>query len=488
MSVELIGIIALAVAFIGIYRKPSFLVYTFVGATLLGSAAAFILESLGGTSISPAHLVLGFLSLKLLSDKAVSRAAVEQVKPGRPGFWLLVTVIYCVLSAYFMPKFFSGQTYVFPVRNISNVYTVVLEPATSNFTQSVYLVGDFICFFVLAGFASSPEGRKTLGGAIIAAIVLNLIFAVLDLATYATGTAELLSFIRNANYALLSDSEIAGFKRLVGSFNEASSFGAFTLGFFAFTIKLWFLGSRPTLSIILSLLSFGALMLSTSTTAYVGLAVFLSVCYAEIIARAMIRPLTPQMMFFIVAPPILVLIIGLSIALNATSSAYVQDLADTLVLKKMSTDSGVERSAWNRQALQVFLDTYGFGAGNGSLRASSFPLAVLGSLGFIGTTLFSLFFITLFAQKPVAGYDAVDSANRRAAKAACLASLITVTLSGALTDMGLPFFVYAALACSVPVYVPLTLAGEPNRVSKLGYPGRLGVQAPRMMRQFRRFG
>jgi hypothetical protein len=120
-----------------------------------------------------------------------------------------------------------------------------------------------------------------------------------------------------------------------------------------------------------------------------------------------------------------------------------------MVFNKLSTDSGVERSSWNRQALQNFVDTYGFGAGNGSLRASSFPIAVLASFGIVGTSLFGLFFIGLFFGRTKSSKcDPLDEANQMAAGSLCVAWLIAATVSGALTDLGLPFFAFAALACS----------------------------------------
>jgi hypothetical protein len=209
------------------------------------------------------------------------------------------------------------------------------------------------------------------------------------------------------------------------------------------------LGIRPRLTLTLAILLLASLVCSTSTTAYVGLAVFLGFIYIEIVFRALLRPLTPQMAVFVFGVPIAGLIVILSVALIDTYATYIYDLANTMILNKMATESGVERSGWNRQAFQVFFDTYGFGVGNGSLRASSFPIAVLGSLGFIGTTLFTLFFIGLFFQRK-GGYDSMTSANRQAAKSACLATLITVTISGALTDIGLSFYLFAAIACSAP--------------------------------------
>jgi hypothetical protein len=296
-------------------------------------------------------------------------------------------------------------------------------------------------------------GLRTLSNAVLAMIVLNLIFVVLDLATYSTGTTELLSVIRNAKYSLLAETEIVGFKRIVGSFVEASSFGAATLGFFAYASKLWLLGVNRHRMAILSACSLVALVFSTSTTAYVGLGIFFTFCYLEACAQAALGRMTKQMALLIIGAPIAILVICLTIALNDATSAYVKNLADTMILNKMSTESGVERSMWNRQALQAFFNTYGFGVGNGSLRASSFPLAVLGNLGFVGAILFCLFFVGIFFNRAqFAKSHQIDDAYRQAAKSACIAWLITATISGALTDLGLPFFAFAAIACSRSLY------------------------------------
>lgn len=447
MTIEIIGYIILIVGILGLFCSPGFLVYIYFGASLLGSAAALIV--LGDTSVSPGHLILGFLIIKLMSDRDIRKKALEGLAFGRPGFWLLLTVIYSVLSAYFMPIVFAGQMYVFPVRIVGNAYTAVLAPTTSNLTQSIYLIGDFACFVALCGYATDERRVLTLRNAVIVTAMLDLVFVVLDVATYTTGTADLMAFMRNATYAILNDNEVAGFKRIVGSFNEASQFGAVTLGYFAFTLRLWLLGVYPRLTLTLTILLLGSLVCSTSTTAYVGLVVFLGFVFVGIVVRMVQRTITRQMAFCVYGVPILLLIVILAVLLNDGLSAYIYDLASEMILNKMSTDSGVERSAWNSQAIQAFFDTYGFGVGNGSLRASSFPIAVLGSLGFIGTALFASFFVTLFSQN-TGGYDPSVNATRGAAKFACLATLITATVSGALTDIGLSFYLFAAIVCCEP--------------------------------------
>jgi len=228
MTIQAVGVLALAIGLAGFFFDASFILYAFFCATLLGSAAAFVLTSLGGTNISPAHLLLGFLAVKLIGDRLVVQRIAEGIAPGRPGFWLLLTVVYSAISAFFLPRLFAGQTFVIAVRAVDSS-NFPLAPTMANLTQSIYLIADFICFILIYGYARDTTGRLIVGNAAVCCVILNLVFAGLDLATYATGTTELLSFIRNANYALLSETELAGSKRMVGSFIEASAFGAATL-------------------------------------------------------------------------------------------------------------------------------------------------------------------------------------------------------------------------------------------------------------------
>jgi hypothetical protein len=471
MTIELIGIIALAVGFLSFFVEPAFAVYVFFSATLLGSAAAFVLESLGGTNISPAHLLLGFLVVRLMRDRAVGQQTAEAMAPGRPGFWLLLTVVYSALSAYFFPRLFAGQTFVVLVRAV-DPFSYPLAPVMSNLTQSIYLVADCICFLVISGYAGANSGRTTLRNAAILSVILNLIFAGLDLLTYSTGTSDLMSFIRNANYALLSEDQVIGMKRIVGSFVEASSFGTATLGYFSFSFTLWLLGVRSRLMFTLSMLSLCALIFSTSSTAYGGIAVMFLLGYFVTLLVAMRGRSTVQMTTFLVATPIILSIVFCVIALNEDYSTPIYNLLNSTVFDKFSSTSGLERSGWNRQALQVFIDTFGFGAGNGSMRTSSFVLAVVSNLGIVGTLLFGLFFLGLFFGSREAGRsNSLDDATRLAAKSACTAWLVSATISSALTDLGMAFFAFAAIACAPPQ--PVTskseidvwdiIEAEPNR-------------------------
>lgn len=445
MSVEVIGFIAIALGIAGLFLPVPFTIGVFLCTTVLGSAAAIVLPALGNTNISPAHLLLGFVCIRLLGVPGFYPKIGNALYPNRPGFWLVLTAIYGVVTSYAMPRIFAGQTFVFPVRTTG--YMSPLAPNTANLTQSIYLVGDAICFLLIYTYADTPRIRKMLGVAALACVTLNLIFAALDLITFWTGTTELFSIIRNANYGLLTDTGLAGFKRIVGSFTEASSFGFATLGYLAFTGRLWLLGVNMRLTGTLSALSLLCLLYSTSATAYVGLLMLLVFVYFDTVLWASRSNVPPRVMWFLFGAPVAAVVVLIGIALHDDTYAYFSNLLDTLVFSKLTSDSGVERSSWNSQGLQNFIDTYGFGVGNGSARASSFPVAVLASFGLIGTVIYALFFITVFfgntGRKTT---DSLDTAFRQSARLACVAWLMASVASGALVDLGLSFFCFAALA------------------------------------------
>ena len=450
MTFEPVGIVALIIGIIALFSRPTFIVYAFFLSTLLGAAAAFNISGVGGVSIPPAHFLFGFLAIRLFAADEVRPKILQAVAPGRPGFWLILALASSLVMAYFMPRLFQGETLVFPVR-AQAAGLAPLEPATSNFTQSAYFIANASCFVILCGFADTRDGMKVLLNAGLTGATVNLIFAALDLFTYFTNTAELLSPIRNASYAMLVETDMAGFKRIVGSFTEASVFGGTTLGYLAFTSRLWLLGFYSRLSGTLALLSLFAILFATSSTGYVGLVGYFAVTYLEILLRVISGRSTHQMRLFVLAVPPLLLIISLSIALNDTLASSAHDLLDMFLFEKLSSSSGVERSSWNRMALQSFFDTFGLGFGNGSGRASSFAVAVLANLGIIGTVPFAMFLLKILFGQPGTSQPPAEVAWRMAAKSMCLAWVIAASVSNPLIDLGLQFYAFAALASACGV-------------------------------------
>jgi len=456
MTIEAIGVITLILGALCFLLGLIFAVHVVVISTLFGASAAVVLTAMSNASIQPAHLLLGFFVAYLVTRKDVWQYGHHCLKFPHAGFWLLLTVIYGTVSTFLMPRLFAGLSYVYAIRAESSTgYILVpLGPSSGNLTQTIYFVGDFICFVAFYACASTSDGKRVIGYAALACAGVNLAFAVLDLVTYWTNATEMLTFIRNASYRMLNDTEVAGFKRIVGSFSEAASFAYATLGMFAFTGRLWLCGVFPRLTFALAALSLLALIFSTSTTAYVGLSAFFAVVYLDGLIRTWAGRGTVQMFAFVYVSPVLILIFVTVLALDDARWLYVQHLLDNVIFNKLSSDSGVERTAWNHQALNTFFDTLGFGAGIGSLRASSFLVAVLASLGVIGAITYGAFLVcVLFGRREWRRLGLFEDAIQQAARSACLAWLIAASVAGSFIDLGLAFFVFAALACAEPVPV-----------------------------------
>ena len=279
---------------------------------------------------------------------------------------------------------------------------------------------------------------------------VNLFFAALDVVSFWTGTAGVLGFLRNATYRMLDDAVVGNFKRIVGSFPEASTFAYYTVGFFAFCAKLWLARVWPRLTGSLALLSLLALVFSTSTSGYAGLAASATLLFLSSLAEIATRPVPRTPFVFVLFVPILIGIGLIGLRLHEPAWRAASDLVEQTVFEKLDTQSGVERSRWNRQALTNLVETDGLGGGVGSVRASSFPIAVLGNIGLIGGALYSIFLIQVFARRRRGWIDAFPQACQSAARHACFAQLAAASVAGSFIDLGLPFFIFAGLAVASP--------------------------------------
>ena len=450
MSLEPIGILTLLLGVLCLALGQRFAAGAVAVTTLLGSAAAILV---GSANIQPAHLLLGFLAMTALTRKREGAAALRALSPGSPGFWVACLVVYGVMGSYVLPRVLAGTTEVFPV-GTSDVYgttngTIPLGPVTGNVTQSIYLVADLACFAMVAAVASTRRGFAAAAGAVLAYAAANVAFAVIDLATYATGTQGLLDFVRNAQYAFHLDEEVSGLKRIAGSFSEASSFAHATLGAFGFVGTLWLCGRRPALTGALAVVSIALIVMSTSSTGLVGTPPMLCVLYVTALRRCGTGRSGRNGAIAILAAPLLLVVGVFALALDPQASHVVSDYLTTLVFEKGASQSGLERATWNAAAWSNLLDTRGIGVGLGSGRASSFALALLSNVGIPGTIAYGLFAWTAFGARR-GEPRTYPSDVRLAARNACLGLLMADVVAGALVDQGLIFYVLAALACAEP--------------------------------------
>jgi hypothetical protein len=449
MSIEPIGLLTVIAGLLCLQLGYLATASTLVVATLFGAAAAVLI---GGANIQPAHLFLGFVAATVLTRRREAAHALRAIRMPEPGFWLMCLVIYGVVTGFVMPRLFAGSTPIVPLgvsEYADTGSTVPLGPVSSNFTQSVYLIADLVCFTMIVAVASTQAGFVAITGALVAYAAGNALFALLDLGTYFTNTQWLLEFIRNARYTLHIEEEVSGLKRIVGSFTEASAFAGSTLGALGFVGTLWLCGYRPLLTGTLAAASLVLVVLSTSSTGLAGTPPVLAILYATALMRRGINLSRPFSSAVLMCAPLLIVIAILALQLDEEMAKPIRDYIDTLILSKSTSASGVERGAWNTIALQNFFDSYGLGVGLGTARTSSFPVALLSNVGVPGTIFYLLFAASAFGRQH--GTPRTFPADvRLAARNACLGLIIGAIFAGSTVEQGLLFYVLAGLACAVP--------------------------------------
>ena len=445
MGIEPIGLVILALGFACLLLRVSVSIFALSLTTLLGASAAVILGSSG--QIQPAHLLLMFVVPCVFSRRAALIEALQSIMFPQAGFWLLFVVAFGVVDAILLPRVFAGATAINAIGQSETGTSITLSPLApvgGNTTQTIYVIADLACFLTIVGAKALPNGIRTVSKALVAFAVFNIIFALLDIITFYTGTAYLLDPIRNARYTTHFEEITSGLKRIAGSFTETSSFSTATLGALGFTGTLCIQGRWSSLTGFLAVSSIALLVLSTSSTAIVAGPFVLAILYASALGRIARGGRSGIAATFVIGAPVMMLCLVGYLAFSSSAASAVGDYLNVLLFDKASSQSGVERASWNAAALQNIIDTYGLGAGLGSVRASSFVVAVPANLGIPGVVLFIGFFWQTLARAGAgAGRDADFSI---AARNGCLGLLTAAILSGALVDLGLQFFLLAGLA------------------------------------------
>ncbi|MBP2488920.1 hypothetical protein ACU8LZ_17240 [Rhizobium leguminosarum] len=450
MSIEPIGFIVLLLGLLGMVNGARFAIATLCVSTLLGAAAALQLPALGGSSIQPSHLLVLFLVAAALLRPAQTQAMLASVAYPGPGFWFAAYILFSVASSFFLPRIFAGATLVYSsARDATGMMSTVaapLSPGSSNLSQSVYLLGDLACFAVVSGLTRLGYARFIALQLIVASIVCFAL-ALIDIGTFLTDQSYLLDVIRNANYTMHTAETISGFKRIVGPFPEASTYGAVALAYFSFTLMLWLERIQSRMAGLATLFIGPTIVLCTSTTAYIAgifvVCMFVLYCLKRLISGPAATPHLTLLVITLFLIPCG--IVALSLVPDAWDS--IAGLVNTTLSDKLQSQSGEERTAWNTLALIAFVDTATFGAGLGTVRASSFIAALLSNVGLTGTLLFAAFLYSLVraSGRHMSG-DREIRAIGNAAVMASIAQVASAAISGSGTDLGLLFSTTAGLA------------------------------------------
>ncbi|MGL6042717.1 MAG: hypothetical protein ACRC1J_02220 [Sandaracinobacteroides sp.] len=429
--------------------------------SLMGGSAALILTALGGSSVSPANFALIFLVLRCLAPAPGRTIALKQAFAA--NFWLVLFVGYGVAAAFLLPRLFEGQLQVAPLRPIPGrlLVTQPLAFSTQNITVAFYTTGTLlaaVCGYIAvrgAGAATTIARTAARIGAI------HAILGILSVILAGTPLTAAFEFFRNGSYAQLSQTS-SGFVRMSGIWPEPAIFAAYGYAWLVFLTELWLRGVERRYTAPAALVLFAAFVMSTSSTAYIGLG-----------AYAMILGFRQLAFGGIPAGKLLTLlgVLGLGVAGVLALAILQPALVDRVffvlegsTVNKLETESGMQRTLWAKQGIDAFIASYGIGIGPGSFRSSSLLTAILGATGIIGTFGFLAHLVRVF--KPLArstwlATSTPEAAVGAAASWTAVVMLIPVSFSAPSSDPGLLWGIFCGAALALRS-LPFA-AGNPPR-------------------------
>ena len=410
--------------------------------SLMGGSAALVLGSLGGSTVQPAILALGLLALRCMLPGAGQGQRLEFAI--KDSAFLLVFVLYGVAGAFILPRIFAGALTVTPLRPIPNGYiysTFPLGFSAQNITTAVYMLATLIAGICAHVASQAPASETTIARTAATVAIVHALLGLSGVLLAGTAWTGVLGFFRNGFYAQL-DQSLSGFVRMNGIWPEPAVFAAYGFAWLVFVTELWLRDVEPRLTGLAALVLASALLISTSTTAYIGLG-----AYALLLAlRLLLLPGTipaSKALKFVSGALIGLAAILILLAVSARAASAFGDFVATFTVGKASSLSGLQRAFWAKQGLDSFLVSFGLGIGPGSFRSSSTVTAVIGSTGTIGTAAFVLHVLRVFKPLYRTSYARIDDPRRATGVAASWAALVMLIPSSFSAPSPDPGFVWA---------------------------------------------
>lgn len=412
------------------------------------ATAIVTLTTFGGSS----PLIWTVFAMLLLLSTMTRRDVVDKVSGVFNREWLpwnvLFLTIYVNASAWILPRLYIGQTTVFVPIN-DRIAEVSLAPLTGNFTQAAYFTLGALTFYALCIFLREPSAFIVIRRGFFAFASIQVALGSIDIVGKLAGLGDLLYFVRTANYTMLTHHSAAGFWRVVGGGSEASVFAAFSVTCLVFVFTYW-RGTGCRQALILTLALAGLLLISTSTTAYVALTLIIFCLSFSLLYSVFSNRISKNDVAIVGIILTVLAAIVLLYLVNEKFLGPFADLINSMVFEKHASSSGAERAYWITRNLQSVVDTAWLGVGIGSSRSSSWIVAVLSQLGIIGTIMMGM--LVWFLLVGVRGLDQTVDNKRlaivKSTRAAGLASLLTLSISGGMADPGIIFFISLAVVLS----------------------------------------
>ncbi len=247
---------------------------------------------------------------------------------------------------------------------------------------------------------------------------------------------------------------IEGVRRISGTFTEPSVLACYLLGVCFYSIERQLSHRASFATSILGAISALCLLMTTSSTAYVGTAVGALLLFL----RVRKDPIARQRLFPICCAVVLIFLLVIS---DGSARSWIFLVADNAIFSKASTSSFSERLSADMHAAWLCIQTWTFGAGFGSTRSSSAVATLLGNVGVWGMLLLVMFAMRIAALVRCQHHGGHD--GRSSDAAAIAASVVGMSVGCAVSN---PDFNFLPLWINVSILIGVCLQGHQARSTR----------------------
>jgi hypothetical protein len=462
MEITTIGTILIPFGILVFLFQPNLLYWCMVFSLPFAATAIANIGFLGARSGVQATILFGFLWMIKEGGRALKKSRSWQSQEMRISVRQLRLFMLAALLSLIMPLWINGRLTIY-CPDLGCNETPPLTLGLRHITQSLYLAyGLIITVFIAVRNSNPEEFKKSIRLFLISAIFASS-WGFLQWYCYDVGISYP-SFIFNTSAtesAMGYTQELGdlGVARISSVSTEPSMLAQFMLVALVFAIFTVF-GKRTVISkfwdrvaLVVTVL---ILLLTTSSTAYIGLAVLLPLSLLSLwyLGRLGVKPLAT------IGFVLFLLYVGYA------HSQLIQTLADRLIFSKSEDYSGIGRLNSVLLALGYFREYPILGIGWGS--ASSYDLIVklLSNTGILGLVTFAIFLKTVFSRlwrsmKP----RVVEQPSERTFWAICLLVatfmlIFTNELTGFAFVYGHLWFIFG-MALAVPLFRQPSTASAP---------------------------
>lgn len=397
MDITLIGWIALIISIYGFIKNEKILLYSAVFFSTF-TATSFINIEKTTTGIQPFYLVAGLWILKAgiqyIKSGTSFKNITYEIKKNKLAKALIIFAIIIISGEVLMC--IMNRSII--ITDFNTKKEVVISFSKSNVTQSIYVL--FMVLFATI-LTLKLESKKTLINIIkvfSVSSVFALVWGLIQFCMYYL-EIEYPAYIFNNNISAMQAymQVVYGIKRISSIALEPSTFALNILTFLPFIVILW-LGNRTTdksnkkfnvLLILIVIIAFICAILTTSSTAYIGLIISILILSLYVLkfsikGQAIYKNKIKIYILYLAAFITTIILLVFITKIFEISWNELISMLKNMTIDKVNSESGHERGNAISMSLEIFKQVPILGAGWGSFRSLDMTTNLLANTGLIG--------------------------------------------------------------------------------------------------------